>query len=62
MDPRRKGRYGWDDLRNLKRVLQRPQIRAGVVKLEFPNENDLVLGSTSNILGESQSSEEIGTI
>jgi hypothetical protein len=62
MGPRRKGRYGWDDLRNLKRVLQRPQIRAGVVKLEFPNENDLVLGSTSNILGESQSSEEIGTI
>lgn len=33
-----------------------------VVKLEFPNENDPVLGSTSNVLGESQTSEEIGSI
>ncbi|MGC1374473.1 MAG: chemotaxis protein CheW [Candidatus Sulfotelmatobacter sp.] len=33
-----------------------------MVKLELPNENELVLGSTSNILGESPISEEIGRI
>jgi purine-binding chemotaxis protein CheW len=54
--------HGRDDLRNLKEVLHRPQISADVVKLEFPNENDPVLGSTSNILGESQTSKESGTM
>jgi purine-binding chemotaxis protein CheW len=33
-----------------------------MVKLELPHENDLVSGSTSNIIGEAQTSEGIGRI